>query len=76
MYSTWQEFLVAQGALLEVGKLLNFPGDETPENKTKDNDNIITDLSHLAIIEISGNDAEDFLHGQFTINIEIGRAHV
>ena len=70
MYSTWQEFLVAQGALLKAGKLLNFSGDETPENKTKDNDNIITDLSHLAIIEISGNDAEDFLHGQFTSNIE------
>ena len=70
MYSTWQEFLLAQGALLEVGKLLNFPGDEIPENKIKDSDNIITDLSHLAIIEISGNDAEDFLHGQFTTNIK------
>jgi hypothetical protein len=34
------------------------------------NNNIISDLSYLAIIEISGADAESFLNGQFTINIE------
>lgn len=32
--------------------------------------NIISDLSYLAIIEISGVDAESFLNGQFTSNIE------
>ncbi len=32
--------------------------------------NIITDLSYLAIIEISGADAGSFLNGQFTSNIE------
>ena len=31
--------------------------------------NIISDLSYLAIIEISGTDAESFLNGQFTSNI-------
>ena len=34
------------------------------------NNNIISDLSYLAIIEISGADAESFLNGQFTSNIE------
>ena len=65
MSPVWQEFLMTQGANFEAGRLLGFPG-----NETRTIDNIITDLSHLALIEISGDDAEDFLHGQFTINIQ------
>jgi len=64
MSPVWQEFLMTQGAVFEAGRLLNFPG-----NETRTIDNIVTDLSHLALIEISGDDAEEFLHGQFTINI-------
>lgn len=30
----------------------------------------IAKLSHMAIIEVSGEDAEAFLHGQFTINVK------
>jgi len=33
-------------------------------------DNIVTDLSYLAVIKVSGDDAESFLNGQFTSNIE------
>jgi len=64
MSPVWQEFLMTQGADFEAGRLHNFPG-----NETRTIDNIVTDLSHLALIEISGDDAEEFLHGQFTINI-------
>lgn len=32
-------------------------------------DNILTDLSHLGIIKVSGTDAEKFLQGQFTNDI-------
>ena len=31
--------------------------------------NIVTDLSYLAVIKVSGDDVESFLNGQFTINI-------
>ena len=64
MSPVWQEFLISQGADFEADRLLNFPDSET-----RTIDNIVTDLSHLALLEISGDDAEDFLHGQFTINI-------
>ena len=33
-------------------------------------DNIVTDLSYRAVIKVSGDDAESFLNGQFTSNIE------
>lgn len=65
MSPVWQDFLIDQNAIVEDGILLNFP-----ESNNKVIDNIITDLSHLDIIEISGNDAEDFLHGQFTTSIK------
>ncbi len=39
-------------------------------NNYMSGNNIICDLSYLAIIEISGTDAESFLNAQFTSNIE------
>lgn len=68
MSPVWQDFLNTQGAGFEAGRLLNFTGNEI--NETRAIDNIVTDLSHLALIEVSGREAEDFLHGQFTINIK------
>ena len=65
MSPVWHDFLITQGAIVEDGILLNFPG-----SNSKAADDIITDLSHLDIVEISGNEAEDFLHGQFTTNIK------
>ena len=68
MSPVWQDFLTAQGAEFESGRLINFTGSEI--NQTRATDNIVTDLSHLALIEVSGKEAEDFLHGQFTISIK------
>ena len=65
MCPDWQEFLITQGGIVEDGVLLGF---SEYDNKTFDN--FITDLSHLALIDVSGEDADDFLNGQFTTNIK------
>jgi len=65
MYPDWQTFLTTQGGIVEDGVLLGF---SEYDNKTFDN--FITDLSHLALIDVSGEDADDFLNGQFTTNIK------
>ena len=65
MCPDWQAFLITQGGIVEDGVLLGF---SEYDNKTFDN--FITDLSHLALIDVSGEDADDFLNGQFTTNIK------
>ncbi|MFT5426567.1 MAG: folate-binding protein YgfZ [Gammaproteobacteria bacterium] len=68
MSPIWKDFLSSQAAEFKDDRLLTFKGNEINESSTINN--IVTDLSHLAIIEVSGDDSEDFLHGQFTINIK------
>lgn len=65
MNPVWRDFLKTQGAQFDTDRLLGF-ADHAYDTV----DNIIADLSHLAIIHISGDDAESFLHGQLTINIK------
>jgi folate-binding protein YgfZ len=65
MSPDWQNFLNTQGAKIEARRLHGFK-----ENESDSFDNLITDLSQLAHIEVSGDDAEEFLHGQFTISIK------
>jgi len=65
MSPDWQEFLSTQGAKFNADRMLGFQ-----ENNNKTFDNFITDLSHLALIEVTGEDTDDFLNGQFTTNIK------
>ncbi len=65
MSPDWQEFLSTQGAKFDADRLLGFQ-----ENDNQTFDNFITDLSHLALIEVTGVDADDFLNGQFTTNVK------
>ena len=55
MNPDWQTFLLTQAISVNEGTA-------TQE--------FISDLSHLSIIEITGQDAVEFLNGQFTINIK------
>ncbi len=72
MSPDWQEFLSTQGAKFNADRLLGFQ-----ENDNKTFDNFITDLSHLALIEVTGEDAAEFLNGQFTTNIkQLTRNHL
>lgn len=74
MSPIWKDFLSSQAAEFKDDRLLNFTDNEINESTTINN--IVTDLSHLAIIVVSGDDAEDFLYGQFTINIkELHNSH-
>ena len=63
MHPDWQNFLDHEGGIFEDDKLPSFTNENHIEN-------IITDLSYLELIEVTGEDAEDFLNGQFTTNIE------
>ena len=65
MHPNWQAYLENHGAHIDKGLLLGFP-----EIQAKSLNHIMTDLSHLALIEISGDDAENFLHSQFTSDIK------
>ena len=68
MHSRWSSFLRKAGAHIKDGMAADFgnPGEETRSAVGK---HILVDLSQFAIIRITGKDAADFLHGQFTSNI-------
>ncbi|MES2354315.1 MAG: folate-binding protein YgfZ [Pseudomonadota bacterium] len=69
MHPTWKNFLIEQDAVITDGKVSHF-GDPTLERQAVKNDTIIADLSHEAVITINGEDAETFLHGQFTNDVK------
>lgn len=65
----WNEFLAQQGAVLDDTRVLHF-GDAAAELQAAANGNIITDLSHLGLLEVGGEDAATFLQGQVTSDIK------
>lgn len=65
----WYDFLSAQGAVFQDGELKSF-GNSKSELAAA-NSNIITSLSHLGLLEISGNDAVAFLQGQVTNDVKM-----
>jgi folate-binding protein YgfZ len=69
MNAQWQTFLEEQGAHIEDGRVLSFarPGREAPAALDAD---ILSDLSHEALIKVSGPDARVFLHGQLSTNVQ------
>lgn len=69
MQQTWQDFLKEQGAVFADDILQHF-GDIQLEFKNVDEKNVITDLSHLAVISVQGPDAKTFLQGQLTCNLD------
>lgn len=64
----WHEFLSTQGAIFKDGKLESF-GDAKSELANV-NDNILTSLAHLGLLEVSGEDALTFLQGQVTNDVK------
>lgn len=70
----WHEFLVRQGAVLDDGQVANF-GDAAAELQATANGNVLVDLSHLGLLQISGEDAVTFLQGQVTNDIKLLNGH-
>jgi tRNA-modifying protein YgfZ len=68
MASAWRQFLFEQGARFDGGRVIDF-GDPALERGQVFHGNIIADLSHYGLIEITGKDAETFLATQFTSDV-------
>jgi len=66
----WQEYLFIQGGNFNNGSISSF-GNTQKELLYAQNTNVICDLSHLALLEISGDDAVAFLQGQVTNDVNL-----
>lgn len=64
MNKTWQEFLSSHGAVMDNNELKSFAG--TSDENFNLEQTYLCDLSNLGLIQASGEDAQSFLHGQFT----------
>ena len=70
MNSIWRSFLESTGAAFkaEGDEILNF-GDAAGELQSARNQTVLVPLTHLGLIEATGEDAKAFLHSQFTSDI-------
>lgn len=66
----WQEFLFIKGAVFNNGTISSF-GNTEKELTYAHTENIICDLSHLDLLEITGDDAVTFLQGQVTNDVKL-----
>lgn len=64
----WQEFLFIKGGVFDNGTISSF-GNTEKELTYAQHDNIICDLSHLDLLELTGEDTFTFLQGQVTNDI-------
>ena len=68
MNPNWQEFLGASGARIDNGVVDNF-GDAAAELAAARDATVIAPLSHLGLLECTGDEAKTFLHNQVTSDI-------
>ena len=66
----WQEYQFIQGAVFNNEAISSF-GNIENELQCTLNQNVICDLSHLGLLEISGDDAVTFLQGQVTNDVKL-----
>ncbi len=69
MQHDWLQYLETNNAVIENGAVSHF-GEMQKEIAVADNGNVMADLSHFALIRFSGEDAQKFLHGQLSNNVE------
>jgi glycine cleavage system aminomethyltransferase T len=70
MNPNWRSFLESTDGVFDgdAAELLNF-GDATGELEAATHRTVVVPLTHLALIEATGDDAKAFLHSQFTSDI-------
>lgn len=68
MNPAWQDFLGAHGARITDAAIADF-GDPAAELAAAASATVIAPLSHLGLIECSGDDARSFLHNQLTSDV-------
>jgi folate-binding protein YgfZ len=69
MTSAWNDFLLARGARGAASALNHF-GDAAAELRAARDGGIVSPLTHLGLIGCSGEDAQDFLHGQLSNDVK------
>ncbi len=69
MHNEWITFLQSQQANINEQGHVNFASD-LDEAKAVKNTSVIADLSPLSVIRVSGEDAADFLQGQFSNDVK------
>ena len=67
--SSWQSFLVSRGAIPTAAGTPHL-ADPAAELAAARDGTIVADLSHNALLAVTGDDATKFLHGQFTNDVE------
>lgn len=67
--SSWLSFLASRGARLTATGVADF-GDARSELAAARDHAILAALSHNALLEVTGDDATAFLHGQLTNDVE------
>ena len=70
MNPQWQDFLIAQGAVLADGRVSHF-GNPAQELQAAAQGTIIADLSHFGLLQVEGADAATFLQGQVTNDVKL-----
>ncbi len=67
--SSWLSFLASRGARLTATCAADF-GDPPAELRAARDAAALADLSHNALVAVTGDDATGFLHGQFTNDVQ------
>ena len=67
--SSWLSFLASRGARLSASGVSDF-GDPAREAAAARDATILADLSHNALLAVTGDDAEAFLQGQLTNDVQ------
>lgn len=68
MNESWRQFLQGRGARIEGERVDGF-SDPTNEANAAANGNMVCDLSHFGLIRAKGDDARNFLHNQFSNDV-------
>ncbi|MDH5552095.1 MAG: folate-binding protein [Nitrosomonas sp.] len=68
MNQTWQKYLLDHHAVIENDSVINF-GNAAAELEHTQSATVVVDLSQLGVIRFSGEDAQTFLQGQLTCDV-------
>ncbi|NOQ88528.1 MAG: hypothetical protein GQ550_06345 [Gammaproteobacteria bacterium] len=69
MNNDWKNYLLSKGAQYTEEDAFRFD-DDASSNLKAENADTICDLSHFSTLVVAGDDAADFMQGQFTNDIE------
>ena len=69
MTIAWQDFLLERGARIEAGTVGHF-GNAAAELRATRDGGVVAPLTHLGLVACRGEDAQTFLHGQLSNDVQ------